>query len=75
MTCCQRPASGTTYRCEKHRIDMCEACLKCRDPELYCKFRSACIIQFKEKGNQRLQPICSKESSNNEPTDPSVPTP
>jgi tRNA-Thr(GGU) m(6)t(6)A37 methyltransferase TsaA len=32
---------------------MCEDCIDCRDPEIYCKFRSACPIHFitKRKGN------------------------
>jgi hypothetical protein len=37
----------------KHNIYMCEECLDCRDPDLYCKFRSSCPIHFltKRKGN------------------------
>jgi len=34
---------------------MCEECLGCRDPELYCKNRSACPIWFIEKRRKRLQ--------------------
>lgn len=51
MTACCRNAEAEkqTYRCEKHRIEMCGFCLKCNDPELYCKFRSACMIHFLEK--------------------------
>ena len=32
---------------------MCDACLKCRDPDLYCKFRESCVIHFLEKEQQR----------------------
>jgi hypothetical protein len=51
MTACCRDyeENKQTYRCEKHGIDMCDACLRCKDPELYCKFRSACMIHFLEK--------------------------
>jgi hypothetical protein len=28
---------------------LCDACLKCKDPELYCKFRPSCMIHFLEK--------------------------
>jgi hypothetical protein len=37
----------------KHNIYMCEECLDCRDPEIYCKFRSSCPIHFltKRKGD------------------------
>jgi hypothetical protein len=50
MACCKDYIEGQQlYKCEKHRIDMCDACLKCKDPDLYCKFRSSCMIQFMEK--------------------------
>lgn len=37
----------------KHDIYMCAECMECRDPEIYCKFRSSCPIHFitKRKGN------------------------
>jgi len=43
----------TSYACMKHNIYMCEKCLACRDPEIYCKFRTSCSIHFltKRKGN------------------------
>ena len=54
MTCCGADESREpAYKCQKHQIKMCPACLKCRDPELYCKFRSACLIHFLEKEKQR----------------------
>jgi hypothetical protein len=34
---------------------MCEECLGCRDPKIYCKNRSACPIWFIEKRRKRLQ--------------------
>ena len=50
MTCCDETAeNGTAYKCEKHQVTLCDACLKCRDPELYCKFRPSCMIHFIEK--------------------------
>jgi uncharacterized 2Fe-2S/4Fe-4S cluster protein (DUF4445 family) len=33
----------------KHQIYLCDECLACRDPELYCKHRSACPIWFLSK--------------------------
>jgi uncharacterized 2Fe-2S/4Fe-4S cluster protein (DUF4445 family) len=33
----------------KHNIYLCESCLECRDPDIYCKFRSACPIHFISK--------------------------
>ena len=35
--------------CMKYQMYLCEQCLKCRDPNLYCKFRSSCPISFLEK--------------------------
>jgi hypothetical protein len=34
---------------------MCEECLGCRDPQIYCKNRSACPIWFIEKRRKRVQ--------------------
>lgn len=47
--CVNHPDRDTSYQCTKHGVYLCEACLQCRDPELYCKFRSACPIWFLSK--------------------------
>jgi hypothetical protein len=50
MSCC--PENGEEqgrYKCEKHQTYMCEGCLKCKDPELYCKYRPSCMIHYLEK--------------------------
>ena len=49
--CVNHPEVETPYHCQKHDIHLCDECLECRDPELYCKFRSACPIWFKTKKN------------------------
>lgn len=50
MTCCDDYKEGQQqYKCEKHQIYLCDACLKCKDPELFCKFRPSCMIHFMEK--------------------------
>jgi len=36
----------TGYICMKHNIYFCDACLECRDPDIYCKFRPSCPIYF-----------------------------
>ena len=62
-TCCDNAEAGTArYRCEKHCLEMCNACLKCKDPDLYCKFRSACMIQFLEKERSAGRRQKSEES-------------
>ncbi len=39
--------------CMKHQVKMSPAFAKCKDPELYCKFRSACLIHFMERERSR----------------------
>jgi len=48
-TCENHPDRETSNLCMKYKIYMCEECEHCRDPEIYCKFRSACPIHFREK--------------------------
>jgi len=38
----------------KHNTYLCEECLKCRDPNIYCKFRSSCPIWFLSKRKEGL---------------------
>ena len=33
----------------KHNYYLCEECLECRDPDIYCKFRPSCLIYFLSK--------------------------
>jgi hypothetical protein len=51
--CTHHPDRETRFQCLKHNVWLCEECLKCRDPELYCKNRSACPIWFIEKRRRR----------------------
>ena len=48
-TCINHPDRDTPYICMKHQLYLCEDCLKCRDPKIYCKHRSACPIWFMGK--------------------------
>ena len=48
-TCVNHPDRETNYVCLKHNIYLCEECLECRDPEIYCKYRSSCVIWFMTK--------------------------
>jgi uncharacterized 2Fe-2S/4Fe-4S cluster protein (DUF4445 family) len=47
--CVNHPDRETSYICMKHQLYLCEDCLKCRDPKIFCKFRSSCPIWFMEK--------------------------
>ena len=44
--CINHPDRETSYICMKHNIYLCEECLECRDPDIYCKFRPSCPIHF-----------------------------
>jgi len=52
--CIHHPDRETSYRCMKHQIFLCEECLQCKDPKIYCKHRSACSIWFLSKRKQRI---------------------
>lgn len=49
--CVNHPDIETSYLCMKHGLYLCDRCLVCRDPDLYCKFRSSCPIHFVSKKN------------------------
>jgi hypothetical protein len=53
-TCSRHPDRETPYQCMKHGLYMCSECMHCRDPEIYCKFRSSCAIHFMEKESRRI---------------------
>lgn len=59
-SCINHPDRETSYHCQKHNIDMCEECLRCRDPELYCKYRTACVIHFLSKKDGKSRPSDSR---------------
>lgn len=44
--CTNHPDRETSFLCMKHNIYLCEECTKCRDPEIYCKYRTSCPIWF-----------------------------
>jgi len=53
-TCINHPERETSYLCMKQNIYLCDECLQCRDPELYCKFRESCPIWFMTKKKEGL---------------------
>lgn len=63
--CAIHPDRETSYVCTKHNIYMCETCMHCRDPEIYCKFRTSCPIHFltKRKGNLDNDTTTKKEAN------------
>lgn len=55
MKCTCDPEKETRFQCLKYNIWLCDECLSCRDPGLYCKHRTSCPIWFIEKRRNRLQ--------------------
>jgi hypothetical protein len=51
--CAAHPERETRFQCFKHELYLCEDCLKCRDPDIYCKHRPACPIHFIDKRRRR----------------------
>ena len=47
--CLCNPEIETSMVCMKDNVYLCEECLSCRNPEIYCKFRTACPIWFSQK--------------------------
>lgn len=50
--CACHPEIESRFLCMKHNLYLCEECLTCRDPRIYCKHRSACAIWFMTKRKQ-----------------------
>ncbi len=44
MNCTNHPDREATIRCEKDNVYLCQDCLKCPNPDIYCKVRTSCII-------------------------------
>ena len=44
----------TSYHCTKYDLYLCADCLECRDPDIYCKFRTSCAIAFISKDQGRI---------------------
>jgi len=47
--CINHPEIQTSYMCMKHNNYLCQECLECPDPDIYCKFRPSCPIYFISK--------------------------
>ena len=62
--------SDAGYTCMKHGITVSEKHIQCRDPEIYCKFRSSCPIWFMDKkGGGSIDEDTPGEASKTEPAD------
>lgn len=54
-TCVRHPQREATHQCLKYGNYLCDECLRCRDPKLYCKHRPACAIWFIDKQRRRQE--------------------
>lgn len=62
-TCVNHPDRDAELVCMKYQIHLCEECARCRDPKLYCKHRSACIIWFNMKSGESNRTEATGNSS------------
>ncbi|MBI4774640.1 MAG: hypothetical protein HY788_10755 [Deltaproteobacteria bacterium] len=61
--CRNHPDRDAFVSCQKHQTGLCRECLhsdpSCMDPELYCKFRTQCVINelMKERLRERRRAV------------------
>lgn len=60
MKCTNHPEREATFHCAKDDVYLCEECLKCRNPDIYCKFRTNCIIWEMQKYGDKEPVIGAK---------------
>ncbi|MBW2145505.1 MAG: hypothetical protein JRI22_00640 [Deltaproteobacteria bacterium] len=44
IPCKNHPEREAKLYCMKNTIGLCEECLSCQQPGVYCKFRTQCLI-------------------------------
>ena len=54
--CKNHPQIESAYFCFKYKYYLCHACVRCADPQIYCKYRTSCVINFLEKEKKIRQP-------------------
>jgi hypothetical protein len=47
--CYKHPDRQSVNYCSKYARYVCDECMTCADPTLYCKFRTMCVIHELEK--------------------------
>lgn len=52
--CANHPDRETQFICMQHQIYLCEECLRCKDPNIYCKYRYSCTIWHMNKHQDGL---------------------
>ncbi|MFH1539900.1 MAG: hypothetical protein ABIH66_13185 [bacterium] len=44
--CVNHPKRESDFHCAKNDEYLCKECMKCADPDIYCKFRPSCNIWY-----------------------------
>ncbi|RJP81379.1 MAG: hypothetical protein C4522_05690 [Desulfobacteraceae bacterium] len=53
--CINHPDRETSLLCMKYNLYLCEECIACRDPAIYCKYRTSCPIWFMDnRGGSKI---------------------
>jgi hypothetical protein len=47
--CYRHPDRVGSYYCQKDNFHMCDECACCHSPNIYCRFRTACVIHLLTK--------------------------
>lgn len=50
MRCDRHPDRRAVALCQKYTVLLCSECLACRSPDLYCSYRSGCLVHWEEEG-------------------------
>ncbi len=65
--CANHPDKEANHFCAKYSRYLCDDCLKCQDPTLYCRYRTMCLIwEFTRHGTpdeQRQRAAAEKQES------------
>ncbi|MDR3089627.1 MAG: hypothetical protein LBU39_07415 [Desulfobulbaceae bacterium] len=52
-SCSRHPNRPATQYCQKNDRYLCDECLRCPNPMLYCIHRVACVIWYLERERRR----------------------
>ncbi len=50
--CYNHPDRDAVYFCQKDNRHFCEECACCHSPNIYCQFRTSCVIEFLTKDGE-----------------------
>lgn len=56
MKCANHPDRDAIGYCEKNNRYLCEECLECQSPGMYCKFRPKCLVWELSRHGRKDEP-------------------